>query len=307
VRRPSPVTVSIALGLVVGVAAAAGIAATSSGKPQLPGVGPLSGQLYSSHPIDIRVRRALPSLDGSARAYRLASVPETGAIDRLAGALGVHGPVTQDGDGWVVRDGTRLLRVQRAAGLPWYLATLDGPCIIVPGERSSLGAEALPPVPPTGPTDCPGGAPSSSAGDVPAGSDATRVALEAFRHVGVADFRPVTTFPGPTSVRVVAVPVVGGLPTSRLEWTAAVAGDHVRDARGYLARPQAGDDYPLAGTDAGLDRLRRLPPAGPPVRAVTGVRLGLLHAGDWLVPAYLFDLEGGGVAAVPAVEDRYLA
>jgi hypothetical protein len=43
------------------------------------------------------------------------------------------------------------------------------------------------------------------------------------------------------------------------------------------------------------------------VRAVTGVRLGLLHAGDWLVPAYLFDLEGGGVAAVPAVEDRYLA
>ena len=41
-------------------------------------------------------------------------------------------------------------------------------------------------------------------------------------------------------------------------------------------------------------------------RTVTNVRLGLLHSGEFLLPAYLFELEGGGVQAVPAVEDKYL-
>ena len=215
--RRSPVTVGLVLGLVVGLAGAGALAATSlAGKSRLPGVGPLSGQLYSSHPIDIRVRGTLPSLGGSARAYRLPSAPEAGAVERLANALGVRAPVIQDAGGWVVRDATHLVRVDRAPGVPWFLATLDGPCVLVPGERAYLGGERLPPVPSTGPTDCPDGSSPSPAGALDAGWDPAKVALEAFRHAGAGDLRLMNALGSLTAVHVDAVPVVGGVPTSRV-------------------------------------------------------------------------------------------
>src|SRR5205823_10006600 len=96
----------------------------------------------------IAVQAQLPPLTGKARGYRLDDQPPAGAIERLADAVGVHGAVETDAGGWIVRQDNRLVRVQRAAGLPWFFSLLQGPCSMVPSE-------ALPPVPPAGPTDCP--------------------------------------------------------------------------------------------------------------------------------------------------------
>ena len=153
---------------------------------------------------------------------------------------------------------------------------------------------------------------------------------------------------GYASRQVVLDPAVGGLPTSGFAWTVGVgAGGRVRHASGWLATPEPAATYPLIGVAEGYERLKRRPPVGPlhadapaierercpaagklpcttmPVRervaTVTGVRLGLrlvpgLPRGDrpaeaaYLLPAYLFELEGGwtDLRAVVAVADRYL-
>jgi hypothetical protein len=122
----------------------------------------------------------------------------------------------------------------------------------------------------------------------------------------------------------------------------------IQYAAGYLGTPEPADTYPLIGVEEGFERLARTPairpllPAEAPaverdpcptastapcaarprparVATVTGVRLGLRLApavamgtrpahGGYLLPAYLFDLEGGwtGVRAIIAVQDRYL-
>ena len=125
------------------------------------------------------------------------------------------------------------------------------------------------------------------------------------------------------------------------------AGGTIRHATGWLATPQPADTYPLIGAEAGFEQLKRLPPLGPlkwaeapamevdpcpagsklpcaakplapRVASVTGVRLGLqrvpaLATGErpadlaYLLPAYLFDLEGGWTDTRPvlAVPERY--
>ena len=122
----------------------------------------------------------------------------------------------------------------------------------------------------------------------------------------------------------------------------------IQHASGYLATPEPADTYPLIGVEEGFERLKRTPPLGPVLRAeapaiepapcpanakvpcaakplparvatVTGARLGLQLAPAlaqgvrptglaYLLPAYLFDLEGGwtDVRAILAVPDRYL-
>jgi hypothetical protein len=122
----------------------------------------------------------------------------------------------------------------------------------------------------------------------------------------------------------------------------------VQHASGYLATPEPADTYPLIGVQEGFERLKKSAPLGgilrpgaapaveldpcqaggkvpcpdrlrPRVATVTGVRLGLQLAPAvaqgggkpdvaYLLPAYLFDLEGGwtDVRAVVAVPDRYL-
>jgi hypothetical protein len=129
---------------------------------------------------------------------------------------------------------------------------------------------------------------------------------------------------------------------------AVAAGGAIRHATGWLATPEPADTYPLIGVEAGFEQLKRLPPLGPlkwaeapamevapcpagsklpcaakplapRVATVTGVRLGLqrvpaLAKGErpadqaWLLPAYLFDLEGGWTDTRPvlAVPDRFL-
>ena len=80
-------------------------------------------------------------------------------------------------------------------------------------------------------------------------------------------------------------------------------------ASGYLASPERADTYRLVGVAEALQRARQVVADG----TITGVRLGLMvgHVGSspYLVPAYLFELEGQPppIVPVPAVEDRYLS
>jgi len=301
--RRSPTAVGIVLGLLVGAATTVVMAATTSGKAALPGAGMQPDVLYSNRPVSYRVRGLLPRLEGSARAYRLRSTPRPDDVERLARAFAIAGPMAADANGWVVRDGPKLLRVERAAGLRWFVATLDGPCRLVPGERP--GPVALPPVAPEGPTDCPDGSATGAPPETTSRAEATRVALDAFRRGGAGPLGQPVVIGAVGTIRVLAEELVDGRPAG-LGWMAAISNGAIVQASGYLARPEPADVYPLAGVQTGLRRLRHLPPAGALVRTVTGVRLGLLPRAAWLVPAYLFEFEGGGTEAVPAVEDRYL-
>lgn len=147
---------------------------------------------------------------------------------------------------------------------------------------------------------------------------------------------------------VTIAPAVGGMPTSGFAWTVSVGPKGVvQHASGYLATPEPAATYPLIGVEQGFERLKKAGPLGGVARpespaveldpcpgggkvpctdrlkarvaTVTGARLGLQLApvvteGDgrpgvaYLLPAYLFDLEGGwtDVRAIIAVPDRYL-
>jgi hypothetical protein len=122
----------------------------------------------------------------------------------------------------------------------------------------------------------------------------------------------------------------------------------IEHASGFLATPEPAGTYPLIGVQEGFERLKKTPPFGPIFRAdapaiepapcppggklpcatkplatrnatVTGVRLGLqlfpavAKSGrpadlGYLLPAYLFEVEGGwsDVRPILAVQDRYL-
>ena len=49
-----------------------------------------------------------------------------------------------------------------------------------------------------------------------------------------------------------------------------------------------------------------LPPVEPMIQNVTGAHLALLNTGQALVPAYVFEIEGGGMYPIPAVTDEWL-
>jgi hypothetical protein len=184
--------------------------------------------------------------------------------------------------------------------------------------------------------------------DLPSRAEAERVARDLAARAGLdldgADVRVTGGF-GTRTVTI--APAVGGQPTSGFAWQVGVgAKGVVQHASGWLATPVPADTYPLIGVEQGFEQLKKVGPFGPIAQAespaveldpcpaggkvpctslapriatVTGVRLGLLLApalatGDraaevaYLLPAYLFDLEGGwtDVRAVLAVPERYL-
>lgn len=317
--RRSPVVAGIVLGLVVGAGAAAAIAATEPGSstsrstrttvspgpkivitvPNAPGPG-------SGTPLEAQA--PLPSLTGKARGYRLGDKPPAGAIDRLAAAFGVQGEVQADAGGWIVRQDNRFVRVQRAAGLPWFYTVLQGPCAMVPNE-------ALPTLPPAGSTDCPEaeGPPSGPQRppDFPSRDEALAAGMDTLGRAGLGVSRPVIVDQG-SSWHIETGPLIGDKLTSGFGWMATVGPARtVTAASGFLAMPTPAETYRLVGTAKGLERAKAL--AGG---TVTGVHLGLMvgRLGDapYLVPAYLYELPGTTgvpppVVTVPAVEDRYLA
>ncbi|HYN17556.1 MAG TPA: hypothetical protein VEY96_05680, partial [Actinomycetes bacterium] len=186
--------------------------------------------------------------------------------------------------------------------------------------------------------------------DLPSREQAERIARDLAAKAGLeldgAQVRVTDAY----AARLVSIaPSVGGLPTAGFAWRVSVGSKgRIQHASGYLATPVRADTYPLIGVAEGFERLKRIPPIGPLLRAdapaieklpcpqgskvdcaakplrarvatVTGARLGLqlapaLAKGNrpadvaYLLPAYLFELEGGwtDVRPVIAVQDRYL-
>ncbi|MBV9411395.1 MAG: hypothetical protein JO148_07350 [Acidimicrobiia bacterium] len=306
--RRSPVIVGIVLGLLVGAGAVAAIAATSSGSgssasppkviiaPQV-AVSPTTATTTGG---PLSEPQNLPQLTGDAQGYRLGSQPAPGAIDRLAAAFDMHAAVQTDGSGWVVRDGDKLLRVQRTTGLPWFFSRQNAQCNLVP---ESPPPSTLPTVPPSGPVACP---------DLVAShDDALSFGMQTLGRAGLGVSRPVIV-DEPGGWYIEASPLVGSTPTAGIPWTITVGpGLSPSAASGFLAGPVRADTYRLVGIGQGLVRARQVAHGG----TITGVRLGLMlgHVGTapYLVPAYLFELDGGGgpppILPVPAIEDRYLS
>jgi hypothetical protein len=133
--------------------------------------------------------------------------------------------------------------------------------------------------------------------------------METLGRAGLGASRPVIV-DEPGGWYIEAAPLVDDQPTAGLPWTVTVGpGRTITAASGYLASPQRADTYRLVGVAQALERARQVAADG----SITGVRLGLMlaHVGSspYLVPAYLFELEGNPppIVPVPAVEDRYLS
>jgi hypothetical protein len=319
--RRSPVAIGILLGLVVGAAGAAAIATRSSSdsgsaSPPKVAIAPrvaVSPTVPASTGAPLKAPSSLPQLTGEAKGYRLGTDPALGAVERLAAAFDIHGAVESDAGGWIVRDGNRLVRVQRTAGLPWFFTTMDGPCKLVPENPPTSTAQTLPPVASPGPTDCPDVAsPADAPQAFPTHDEALASGMEMLGRAGLGVSRPVIV-DEPGGWYIEAAPLIGDKPTAGLPWTVTVGpGRTAMAASGYLARPERADTYRLVGVAKGLQRARQVAADGN----ITGVRLGLMlgHVGSapYLVPAYLFELAGEAgspppVVPVPAIEDRYLS
>jgi hypothetical protein len=307
------------LGLVVGAAGAAAIATTSSNdsgsaSPPKVAIAPrvaVSPTTATTVGGPLNAPPSLPALTGEAKGYRLGSAPAAGAVERLAAAFDMHAPVQTDAGGWVVRDGNKLLRVQRAAGLPWFFSVLGGPCKLVP--ESPAPNDTLPTVPPSGPTDCPETAPPVATPDIMLShDDALAFGMETLGRAGLGVSRPVIV-DEPGGWYIEASPLVGTTPTAGLPWTITVGpGSTASAASGYLARPVRADTYRLVGAAKGLARARQVADGGNITNVRLGLMLGHVGAAPYLVPAYLFEMEGEAgspppVVPVPAIEDRYLS
>jgi hypothetical protein len=296
-------------------------------------------------PVTYRLAGPLPDLPERARAWKVGDTVDSGRVAALAAALGLGGQPTQAPIGWTVRDGRRTLVAQRLAGVPFsYGSGGFGACAgLVGGGPYRAGIQCLEPdATAARPLRRPA-LPSRAEAERVARDLATRAGLDlAGARVEVGDGyagRTVTIDPAvggqPTSgfawtVTVGATGAVraasGFLATPEPADTyplIGVAEGFERLKRAPWPRLLVPADQAVASAVGRVAcPATRTPCATRPLPArvvtVTGVRLGLQRApvlakGNrpglaYLLPAYLFDLEGGwtDVRAVVAVPDRYL-
>src|SRR6266508_2933207 len=292
--------------------------------------------------VTYQLRGSLPDLPDRARAWRLGTDADRGRLAALVAALGLRGRLEQDQAGWTVSDGGATLRVNRLAGLPWsYSNVVVGTCVVGPwspdSPASGRGIQCLTTDTATA-RDAKAGAAGGGAGgrttgsgagspaspgsarpvvpgrlikplprpaDLPSREAAERIARELAAKAGLAlDGATVRVADGYAARVVTISPAVGGQPTHGVAWTVSVGPKgRVQYASGWLATP-----VPCTGK-----------PLPKQTVTITGVRLGLqlapgLPKGSrpadvaFLLPAYLFDLEGGwtDIQSVVAVQDRSL-
>ena len=245
--------------------------------------------------VEYRVEGTLPRLADHAHAWTLGRDGDRDRVAALAKTLGLAGAVTETPESWTVRDNDRQLLVNRLPGLPWQLYSGGPECIAPDAAVSSPPASAqdkagaigcavsaggtataveapppptevapCPPCPTTPGTVCvqcvpapqPEPTPTRPA-DMPSKDEAARVARDLLTRTGLdltgADVQVQDGF-SQWSVQV--APTVGGLPTMGWTWSVAVGPNReIANASGWLAMPDHGDDYPLAGVHAGLKRL----------------------------------------------------
>jgi hypothetical protein len=299
-------------------------------------------------PVTYRLKGPLPSLPDRAQAWKLGNTPEPDRVAALAAALGLTAKPKQEPTGWTVHDGRRALVVNRAAGVPWTYGTDLGVCGTRVGGgpyRPGPGIQCLDPNAPVASPPRPADLPSQAEAERIARDLAARAGLDlAGARVRVVDSwaaRTVAIAPAvagtPTSGLIWTVAVGGkGAVQYASGWLATP-----QPADTYpLIGVQAGFEQlkkvrplgPMAQVDVPTPVRRPCLPAGGPgavsctakplpsrVATVTGVRLGLQLAPAiprpdrpadvaYLLPAYLFDLQGSwsDVRAVIAVPSRYL-
>ncbi|MBW3667697.1 MAG: hypothetical protein KY443_00675 [Actinobacteria bacterium] len=171
--------------------------------------------------------------------------------------------------------------------------------------------------------------------DLPSKEDADRLARALFERLGLGT-DTLRLEAGTYSWEAFVSPPVGGLPVVGMDHIVSIGPKGtISGGHGYLLKAKRIGDYPLAGVDVGLARLREgrgvgarpmadaalgaiepycpdtadcaaPPPSGPVIVTITGVHLGLQHVADALVPVYVFKTDHGGELAVPAVTDRWL-
>jgi hypothetical protein len=259
--------------------------------------------------VEYRVRGSLPDLPDRAQAWKVGRDAGSGRVSALAAALGLRGQPRTEPSGWTVRDGDRVLRVNRVAGLPWsFGAAVAVGC---PGGLSKPGGlECLSPDTPVSssarpPTGLPSPVkpvrpvkPLPRPADVPSAVEAERVARDLAGRAGLGLDGASVKVADAYAARLVTIsPAVGGMPTHGFAWTVTVGPkDSVQFASGWLATPEPADTYPLIGVAEGVERLKRQSAFGPPILrpntliegtpgglgaarkqvvTVTGVRLGL--------------------------------
>jgi hypothetical protein len=299
-------------------------------------------------PVTYRLKGPLPSLPDRAQAWKLGNTTDPDRVAALAAALGLTAKPKREPTGWTVRDGRRALVVNRAAGVPWTYGTDLGVCGTRVGGgpyRPGPGIQCLDPNAPVASAPRPADLPSQAEAELIARDLAARAGLDlAGARVRVVDSwaaRTVAIAPAvagtPTSglTWTVAVGAKGAVqyasgwlatpqPADTYPLIGVQAGfEQLRKvrplgpmARGDVPTPVRRPCLPAGGPGVNPCAAKPLPPR---VATVTGVRLGLQlapaiprpgRAADvaYLLPAYLFDLEGGwtDVRAVIAVPSRYL-
>jgi hypothetical protein len=299
-------------------------------------------------PVTYRLKGPLPSLPDRARAWKLGDTTDPDRVAALAAALGLAGQPKQEPTGWTVRDGRRGLVVNRAAGVPWTYGTdiLDACGTRVGGGpyRPGPGIQCLDPDAAVASPSRPAGLPSPAEAERVARDLAAKAGLDLdgarVRVVDSIATRTVTIDPAvdgtPTSglAWTVAVGATGTVqhasgwlaaptPADTYPLIGVQAGFEQLEKTRFLVPMERADvpaveRRPCRPTGAGTVPCNAKPlPAR--VVTVTGARLGLQLApaiprGNrpaqvaYLLPAYLFDLEGGwtDVRAVIAVPVRYL-
>jgi hypothetical protein len=298
--------------------------------------------------VTYRLGGPLPSLPDRARAWKLGDTTDPDRVAALAAALGLTGQPKQESTGWTVRDGRRALLVNRAAGVPWTYGTgLLGACGTRAGGgpyRPGPGIQCLDPDAAVTSPSRPANLPSPADAERVSRDLAARAGLDLDgARVRVTDSwnsRTVQIDPAvdgtPTSGLTWTVAVgANGAVQHASGWLATP-----EPADTYpLIGVQAGFEQlkkfrplvPMARADMPAAERRPCRPTGagsvpcnprplpPRTVTVTGARLGLQLAPAipkpnrpaevaYLLPAYLFDLEGGwtDVQAVIAVPARYL-
>jgi hypothetical protein len=342
--RRNGVVIAIVLGLVVGAGAVVVIAATggsstkvSSRLPKLPAgaygardsaAAAMAMPAYGQ--VEWRVQGTLPSLPDHATAYRVEPTPTDAAVARMATAFGLAGRPQRQGAGWTLTDGERHFVVVNGT---WTLATgadclppIDAPADMSVSCASSSAAVATSAcVPDTG---CTIPEPNKPAG-LPSEAQARTVAVRALEAAGLDTSGHVQVTDAFSTIDVTADPAIGGARVVGTGNQLSVGpGQTLVRGSGTMGTTAKVGEYPLVTTEKGLERLRAPggpvpalgrpepaiaiapapggPGAGPLVRTITDVTLGLQRVDQYLTPVFLFHVDGGDVLPVPAVVDALL-